>query len=167
MQRASNGRFWLGALAWSLAAWFTGCTRSPTQTAAEPAPLTPVAVELQPLQGTWQGVVVGDKSGDKITITITGDSFHFHRDTNFWFETTITLPSGTNPQQFRATIKGCPPSQASSLGKVVAAVFKIEDGTLTVAARGDDDDETPKGFEGEGMTLYQLQKVQTEPPKSK
>src|SRR6266567_4392629 len=91
----------------------------------------PTAAELQPLQGTWKGVVVGDKSDDKITITITGNSFHFHRDTNFWFETTITLPAGTDPQQLRATIKGCAPAQGdNSIGKVVVAIFKIEDGTL-------------------------------------
>ena len=54
---------------------------------------------------------MGDKSDGKITITITGNSFHFHRDTNFWFETTITLPAGTDPQQLHATIKDCPPSQ--------------------------------------------------------
>jgi hypothetical protein len=46
---------------------------------------------LQPLQGTWEGAVLGEKSDNKITITIAGSSFHFHRDTNFWFETTITL----------------------------------------------------------------------------
>ena len=72
------------------------------------------AAELQRLQGTWEGV----KEGDKITITITGNSFRFYRDTNFWFETTITLPAGTDPQQLRATIERCPPSQNSSIGKV-------------------------------------------------
>jgi len=81
----------------------------------------PTAVELQLLQGTWEGVWegvgAGDKSHEKITITITGNSFHFHRDTNFWFDTTITLPAGTDPKQLHATIKGCPPSQADSIGK--------------------------------------------------
>jgi hypothetical protein len=61
-----------------------GCTTHP-----------PTASELQRLQGTWEGVVVGDKSDDKYTITITGNSFHFHRDSNFWFATTITLPADT------------------------------------------------------------------------
>ena len=71
----------------------------------------PTTAELQLLQGTWEGVMVGDKRTTKITITITGNSFHFHRDTNFWFETTITLPAGKDPKQLHATIKGCPPSQ--------------------------------------------------------
>ena len=123
------------------------------------------------------GAEVGDKSHEKITITITGNSFRFHRDTNFWFDTTISLPAGTDPKQLYATIKGCPPSQASSIGKVVGAIFKIEDGTLTLATGGGDSSRegTPKNFaatEDDGQTRYVLRKVQphkkdTQPPKSK
>ena len=131
----------------------------------------PTAADLQLLQGTWEGVVVSDKSRDKITITITGNSLHFHRDTNFWFETTITLPAGKDPKQLHATIKRCPPAQADSIGQVVRAFFKIEDGTLTLATIGDDAEETPKSFEAAG-TRYELRKVQpqkknTQPPKTK
>jgi len=114
---------------------------------------------------------VGDTAQQKITITITGNSLHFHRDTNFWFETTITLPAGKDPTQLHATITGCPPSQVVSIGKVVRAFFKIEDGTLTLATIGDDAEETAKGFEAAG-TRYELRKVQsqkknTQPPKTK
>jgi uncharacterized protein (TIGR03067 family) len=133
------------------------------------------APDLQLLQGTWEGIVAGDNSHEKITITIIGNSFHFHRDTNFWFETTITLPAGTNPKQLHATIKGCPPSQVDSIGKVVGAIFKIEDGTLTLATKGGGAEETPKRFEAtedEGLTRYELRRVQpqkknTQPPKIK
>src|SRR5262245_35551066 len=79
----------------------------------------PADAELKLLQGTWEGVLVGDDAYQKITVTITGDSLHFHRDTNFWFETRITLPAGKDPKQLHATIKGCPRSQADSVGKVV------------------------------------------------
>jgi uncharacterized protein (TIGR03067 family) len=129
----------------------------------------PAAGDLQPLQGTWEGVMVGQEKDGKITITIIGNSLHFHRDTNFWFETTIALPAGKDPKQLHATIKACPRSQADSIAKVVRAFFKIEDGTLTLATIGDDAEETPKGFEAAG-TRYELRKVQpqkktTQPPK--
>jgi len=131
----------------------------------------PTAEELQPLQGTWEGALVDDPSQKSITITITGNSFHFHRDTNFWFETTITLPAGKSPKQLHATIKGCPPSQADSIGKVVGAFFKIEDGILTLATIVEDAEETPKSFES-ATNRYELRKVQpqkknTEPPKTR
>ena len=138
----------------------------------------PTNAELQLLQGTWEGFSLNMagpdgpivKATNTTTITITGDSFRFHRDTNFWFETTITLPAGEDPKQLHATIKGCPPS-ADSIGKVVRAFFKIKDGTLTLATMGDDAEETPKSFEAAG-TRYELRKVQphkknTQPPKSK
>ena len=118
----------------------------------------PIAAELQRLQGKWEGVMVGDKAHQKITITITGNSLHFHRDTNFWFETTITLPAGTNPKQLHATIK----DGANSVGQVVVAIFKIEDGTLTLAT-GNGDGEAPKSFEAtgdNGLNRYELRKVQ-------
>jgi len=131
----------------------------------------PTAVALQLLQGTWEGVLVGDEAHQKITITITGNSLHFHRDTNFWFETTIALPGGKDPKQLHATIKGCPPSQGVSIGKVVRAFFKIEDGTLTLATIGDDAEETPQAFEAAG-TRYELRNVEpqkeiTKPPKTR
>lgn len=114
--------------------------------------------------------MVGDDARQKITITITGNSLHFHRDTNFWFETTFTLPAGKDPKQLHATIKDCPPTD--SIGKVVRAFFKIENGTLTLATMGDDSEETPKGFEAAVGTRYELRKVQpqkknAEPPKTK
>jgi uncharacterized protein (TIGR03067 family) len=126
----------------------------------------PADVELQRLQGTWEGVVAGDKSDDKYTITISGNSFHFHRDPKFWFATTIILPAGTDPRQLHATIKDCATGQESSVGKVVVAIYKIEDGTLTLAATSGE--EMPKSFEAaedQGLTRYVLRKV--EPQKKK
>jgi uncharacterized protein (TIGR03067 family) len=125
----------------------------------------PTNAELQLLQGTWEGFSLNRKTPDgpivkgtnTITVTFTGNSFHFHQDTNFWFDMTITLPTGKDPKQLHATIKGCPPSHASNIGQVVQAFFKIEDGTLTLAAVGAE--ETPKGFEAV-EDRYELRKVQ-------
>jgi uncharacterized protein (TIGR03067 family) len=122
----------------------------------------PTAPELLPLQGKWEGGMLGEEPRKKITISISGDSFHFHRDTNFWFQTTISLPAGTEPKQLLATIKGCPTSQADSIGKVVGAIFKIEGETLTLATGGGGDG-TPKSFEATedgGLTLYVLKRIQ-------
>ena len=100
--------------------------------------------------------MVGQEKDGKITISITGNSLHFHRDTNFWFETTIALPAGTNPKQLHATIKNSSPPP-ESIDQVVVAIFKIEDGTLTLAT-GNGDGEAPKNFEA-APNRYQFRKV--------
>ena len=154
-----------------LVASFIANAGEPLVAKAKGAVNQPTSVELQRLQGKWEGVMVGDFAHQKITITITGNSFHFRRDANFWFETTIALPAGTDPKQLHSTIKAGAPGQENSVGQVVRAFFKIEDGTLTLATIGDDPEETPKSFEAtEGRgNRYELRKVQpqtknTQPP---
>ena len=122
----------------------------------------PINAELQLLQGTWEGFSLSREKPDgppvkgtnTITVTVTGNSLHFQRDTNFWFETTITLPAGTEPQQLHATIK----RGANSIGQVVVVIFKIEDGTLTLAT-GNGSEEALKVFE-DAPNRYELRRVQ-------
>jgi hypothetical protein len=126
----------------------------------------PTAAELQPLQGSWEGVMAGHEAAGKISITITGNSLHFQRlGRNDWFETTFTLPAGTYPQQLHATIKDCT-EPCDDIGKVVFAIFKIEDGTLTLAGIQASAVEPPKtfgeipGIEDNRIFRYTLKKVQ-------
>jgi hypothetical protein len=104
----------------------------------------------------------GPGEGRQITITITGNSLRFYRDTNFWFETTFTLPVGTDPKQLHATIKDC--AGKDSIGKLVLAIFKIEDGTLTLAGirTPDSAPEPPINFDSENTMSgrFELRKVQ-------
>src|SRR4051812_48921312 len=150
MKKATNGQFLLGALALSLAALFTACQRTPT----------PMAAELKPLQGYWEG----EGAGGECSITITGNSLHY-RNSAGWFKTTFTLPAGTDPQQLHATIQDSSPPR-NGIGKVVYAIFKIEDGTLTLA-EDDMSDKPPKTFPS-ALSRYNVKKVQPpEPPKTK
>ena len=103
--------------------------------------------------------MIGDATNRKITITIANDSLHFHRDAEFWFKTTFTIPAGKNPHELHATIKDCAPP-AESIGKVVVALFKIENETLTLAATGDDANDTAKTFDSPGLARYELRKIQ-------
>jgi len=77
MKNALIGRYLLGALALSLvlslAALFTAYRRTPAQTAAEPGTPTPIAAELRPLQGYWEG----EGAGGKCSITIAGNSLRY------------------------------------------------------------------------------------------
>jgi len=162
MKKAPNGPFVLGAFALSLAALFTACQNTPTRTAAD----------LRRLQGHWEGS--GESSGESISIT--GNSLNYHRDANFWYKTTFTLLEGTDPQVLRITIKDCSGEPPAAISKVVFALFKIEDGTLTLASPYNGEagrpQRQPKSFEDEHLAIYTLRKIQpqkkiTEPPKTK
>ena len=146
--------FWIVAVC-------TAVTGNPVFARAEGAASELAAKELQALQGTWEEVVASEKSGERITVTINGDNLRFHRDTNFWFQTTITLPAGAAPKQLHATIKDCPPSQASSIGEVVVAIYQIKDGKLTIAPLGEGE-KTPTSFEALGVDRqrFELRKAQ-------
>jgi hypothetical protein len=111
------------------------------------------------LQGTWEGVLVGDKLQKKVTVTIAGNELHFHRDRNFWFEATMILPADKDPKQLHATITARSPSQPVRIGHLVRAFFKIEEEALALAAIGDEAEETPKSFEA-AATRYELRKVE-------
>ena len=122
-----------------------GCATRPRAT-SEPA-----TSELQRLQGYWEG----NGAAGPCSITITGNSLHFYARTDFWFETTFALPAGKDPQQLHATIKNSAPP-TNGIGEVVFAIYKIEDGTLTLAVEGN---EPPKTFAG-ASAHYILKKVQ-------
>lgn len=163
MKKAPNHRFLLGALALSLAALFTGCQSTPARTAAE----------LKPLQGYWEGFLLG-ATNFKCSITITGNSLYHYARTDFWQKATFTLPAGTEPKQLRATIKDAPQPN-DIIGAVVVAIYKIEDGTLTLALNQEDPERLPpKTFPSDDtwpFSSYVLKKVQlqpknTQPPKT-
>ena len=132
------------------------------------------AAVLGRLQGYWEGVGLngGVKSGrassvseSNVSITITGNSLHFYARTDYWYGTTFTLPSGTDPQQLYATIKEGVDFQTdpkASTGSVVAAIFKIEDGALTFAV-APSPYKPPKTFPSAGS--HYVLKRRTEPKK--
>ena len=119
-----------------------GCTTRPPATSE---------LQLQHLQGYWEG----DGAAGPCSITIKGNSLHFYARKDFWFETTFALPAGTDPKQLHATIKNSAPP-TNGLGEVVFAIYKIEDGTLTLAVEGN---EPPKTFSATSAQ-YIVKKVQ-------
>ena len=153
MSRPSSSRVFLwGAFALSLAASLTAGQDTPPRT----------AVELERLQGHWEG----EGAGGKCSITFTGNSIHYRAGTT-WYEATFVLPANTDPQQLHATIQDCEPEK-ETIGKVAFVIYKIEDGTLTLTTY-DPSDERPPTFNS--ANLYVVKKVKpqeknAEPPKT-
>jgi len=142
MNKALNQFVW-GAFALSLTALLAAGQSTPRRS----------AIELNHLQGYWEG----EGAGGKCSITITGNSLLYRAGTN-WHKTTFTLPAGTDPQQLHATIKDSWPPSKDAIGQVVPAIIKIEDGTLTLAAYNMSE-EPPKTF-ADATTKYVVKQVQ-------
>ena len=132
-----------------------GCTTRPPAASElqhlSPPTVTELQPELQRLQGYWEG----DGAAGPCSITITGNSLHFFARKDFWFQTTFALPAGKDPQELHATIKNSAPP-TNGIGDVVFAIYKIEDGTLTLAVEGN---EPPKSFAA-ASAHYNVKKVQ-------
>jgi len=137
----------------------SGCTAKPAN-----------ALVPQSLQGTWEGVILGQESNNKVTIRFTGNSLHFQwLEGNIkgnWYEANFVLPAGTNPQQLRATITGYHPTNdigTRDIGVVLTAIIKICDGTLTLAGIQGTNQErlgTVEAFEDNSVFRYTFRKVQ-------
>ena len=154
-EEGNKRTFLLFALALLSAVLFTACQTTTTRTDAT----------LRRLQGYWEG----EGAGGKCSITITGTSLLYRAGTN-WFKTTFTLPEGTDPRQLHATVTDCSPPTNNSIGIVVSAIFKLEDGILTLA-EVDASDKPPESF-ASASSRYIVKKAQparenAEPPKSK
>jgi uncharacterized protein (TIGR03067 family) len=144
MKMGTNGRSLLCAVALLSAVSFVAGQSVKTRDA-----------ELKRLQGYWEG----EGAGGKCSITITGDSLHYRAGSN-WFKTTFTLPENTEPRQLHATIKDTTPT--NSIGTVVTAIYKMEDGTLTISAVDLAEKPSAETFE-KPDNRYIVRKVQ--PPK--
>ena len=138
-----------------LAVVLTVCLSNAAEPAAESSSsaATTLADELKPLQGHWEG----EGAGGKCSITIEGNSLHY-RNSAGWYKTTFTLPAAANPQQLHATIKETLPPSKDAIGTVVFAIFKIEDGTLSIATYAESDN-PPKNFD-DPANRYIVRKVQ-------
>lgn len=106
----------------------------------------------QRLQGDWEG----KGPPGKISVTIKGNSLRFHARDDFWYEATFTLPTGVEPPQLHATITDSSPP-AKDIGVKVIAIYKIEDGALTLAV-DDGSDEAPASFL-DASSHYDLERI--------
>jgi len=118
--------------------------QSTTQTAQAPSP-------ADALQGTWEGEEIGGESQGKWTMTITGNTLRLDGpDKVEWYMATFTLPANQTPNQLQATITDCP--QPKYVGKSSMAIYKIEDGKLTLVGNRPGVLEVPKDFDGDAAS---------------
>jgi uncharacterized protein (TIGR03067 family) len=110
------------------------------------------------MQGTWKGKSVRDNPEHQVTFVVSGKTFDFHdeTETNNWYKGTFTLKEDSSPRQFIAKITECPFPQY--VGKTSKAIYKIEDGTLTITANEPGKEEMPADFDSAESACIEVKK---------
>jgi len=98
------------------------------------------------LQGAWTGKELSADSDAPCRLVVSGQNFEFHGpDPNEWYKGTFTLREDSNPKVLVAAISECPVEKYN--GKTDFAIYRLENGTLTLTAYEPGNPEVPAGFD--------------------
>jgi uncharacterized protein (TIGR03067 family) len=101
------------------------------------------------LHGTWSGQEVGAKAQGSPSLTFEGTTLEFHgANPQEWYKATFTLREDTTPKQLDAVVTDCPVPKY--VGKTAHAIYKIEDGQLTLTGNEPDNPAVPTSFDAQG-----------------
>jgi len=128
-----------------------GCSKSPSPDSGKletpaVAPASQAKADSVAFQGAWKGHELGAEDRDPSSLVFSGTNLIFHdADTNEWYKATFTLRENTDPKQLIAVITDCPLSEY--VGKTANAIYRLDNGTLTITANEPGDPEMPKRFD--------------------
>ena len=101
------------------------------------------------LQGKWSGREPGAAQETPRQVVLSGTQFDYRgASPDDWGKGTFTLRPDTQPKQLLVTLTECGPAQY--VGKTCFMIYKIEDGTLTLAANAPGNSAPPLNFEAAG-----------------
>jgi uncharacterized protein (TIGR03067 family) len=146
----------------SLAAILTaGCSTPSSSSSAPAAQQSSVAPKASPtaFEGSWKGREVTADHEGSATLIVTGQTIDFHgADPSDWVKGTYTLREDITPKQVIGTVTEC--DSAEVIGKNVYAIYKIEDGTLTITGNGPGDPNFPTAFDASGSRQFVFKHAQ-------
>jgi uncharacterized protein (TIGR03067 family) len=143
----------------SIAALFAAGCSTPSASnpaAAASASSTPSKTLTTAFEGSWNGREVTPGRGGQVSLNVSGQNLEFHgADANDWLKGTFTLREDTNPKQWAGIITEC--ASPEYVGKKAYAIYKIEDGTLTIAGNEPGDSNIPSAFDAPGARQFVFQ----------
>ena len=120
----------------SLGIFASGCSKSHTP-------------DESTLHGTWSGQEVGAKAQGSPSLTFEGTNLEFHgANPQEWYRGTFTLREDATPKQLDAVVTECP--FPNYVGKTVHAIYKLEDGKLTLTGNEPGNPAVPASFDARG-----------------
>jgi len=114
--------------------------------------------DLTAVQGTWKGRIVQGEPAHECSIVISGTNYDFHdiTDPNVWYKGTFSLREDTTPRQYIAVVNECPFPQY--VGKTSMAIYRLENGTLTIAGNEPGIATAPAAFDAPEAARMELKR---------
>jgi len=105
----------------------------------------PHVLDASALQGNWTGSEGAANSPGIPSLTIQGTNLEFHGSNPMeWYKATFTLHEDSTPKQLEVVITDCPAPQF--VGRTAHAIYKIENGELTVNGNPPGNPNVPADF---------------------
>lgn len=131
-----------------------------------PAPsLTASETKAQPragateIEGAWNGVEVTPDHEGPVTLTFAGQTLEFHgHEDGDWVKGTFTLRDNVTPKQMIGVITECP--DPDGIGKKCYAIYKIDDGALTITGSAPGEENFPVSFDAHDAREFVLKQGQ-------
>ncbi len=109
------------------------------------------------LEGTWKGRDTTPGHDVEAVLILSGSNLEFRiPDNNGWVKGTFALRENVEPKQLAGMIKES--SSEDLVGKKACAIYKLEDGKLTITGSQPGSEEFPSAFDAEGLSKYVLTK---------
>jgi uncharacterized protein (TIGR03067 family) len=119
-------------------------------------PQPPAVPDETTLQGTWKGHESGVNVPGSPSLVLTGNNLEFRgADTNEWYKGTFALQEDKTPKQLTAVITECP--FPAYVGKTVHGIYRLDGGTLTLAANEPGAPAIPAAFNSPGARQFVFQ----------
>jgi uncharacterized protein (TIGR03067 family) len=132
-----------------LLAMASGCaSHSQSSAASAPTASSTASANVSPslLEGSWTGREITPGRDGSATLVFSGQNLVYHGpDADDWLKGTFVLREDTNPKQFIGTVTEC--GDQDAVGKKCYVIYKIEDGTLTVAGNAPGNPNAPSSFD--------------------
>jgi uncharacterized protein (TIGR03067 family) len=108
--------------------------------------------DLATIQKSWHGQEGAGAAAGTNSLVLSGNSLEFHgANPQEWYKGTFTLHEDTTPKQMIVLITDCAAPQY--VGKTANAIYKIENGTLTIAGNEPGNPTMPAAFDAPGCRL--------------
>jgi uncharacterized protein (TIGR03067 family) len=134
----------------SIAALFaSGCSTSSPSNPATPK----TNAHATAFEGSWKGLELTPGQEGPASLTVSGQTLEFHgAEANDWIKGTFTLREDTQPKQFVGVITEC--AAPEYVGQKSYAIYKINDGVLTITGNSPGASDFPTAFDAPGTRQF-------------